>query len=158
MLNAIKTSRFILSVIVTASICTACDTGVDVSKPSLEKNQPQASISEESTASTPPEESISFEALEQQLSPLHSRILELEGELEAVQQATADAINKKEDERFEQSVAEQKIRDLQNDNQELSNQVAAQEETIQQLQDELSAMNAQHQEELAKQSIPEQTN
>lgn len=158
MLNALKTSRFILTVIMTAGLCVACDNNDSVSQNSSDKSDPQtSSMTEEAVISTPPAESISFEALEQQLSPLHNRILELENELEAVQQAAANAMNKKEDERFEQSVMEKKIHDLQSENQELSNQLTAQEETIQQLQNELSEMNAQHQEELAKQSIPPQT-
>lgn len=146
-----------LTVIITASLCVACDTSVDVSKPSMESNPKKAPVVEE-TVVTPPAETISIEALEQQLSPLHARILELENELESTQQATASAMSKKEDEHFEQSVMEQKISDLQNENQELSSQVAAQDETIQQLEDELSTMNAQHKEELAKQTIPQQTN
>lgn len=156
MLRAVKSPRFMFTVIITASLCIACDTSVDVSKSPMKNSQTKDPIVEEEVIS--PVETISIEALEQQLSPLHARILELESQLESIQQATASAMSKKEDERFEQSVMEQKISDLQNENQELSNQVAAQEETIQQLEDELSTMNAQYKEELAKQPTPPQNN
>ncbi|PWQ97277.1 hypothetical protein [Leucothrix arctica] len=152
MLKAIKPSRFIV-VIVIASFCAACDSKVDVSNNSVEKSTQESPLASGAADSTPPPETISVEQLEQQLSPFRARILALENELEVAQQATTDTTNKKEDKLFEQSLMEQKLSNLLDENQELTDQLTAQEETIQQLQDELSAMNIQHQEELAKQTI-----
>ena len=88
--------------------------------------------------------------LEQQVFPLEERIQQLERELASSQELLSGKADNAEDTEFDQSLVEQKMMILREENQALTDQLAAQEEMIRQLQDDLSTMNLQHQEELAK--------
>lgn len=127
--NKTKTIRFILSMIAVAFLCVACESSVEVAK----KQPKNAELKADETAETtqiPPSETISLEELEQQVSPLKSRIQQLEKELESIQELAASKAAKTEDKQLNQNILEQKIKTLQEENQALNNQLAAQEKTI----------------------------